>query len=158
MLPVFFLMSHSQVENLSGERSSLSSRVMIWRTGLYSLADHPLWGIGLGNFQKIYLEHQPYFSPYLEWAVPQPHNFVLALWLQAGLLGLTLLGYIVWISIQASKQSKLLSERRLLVALLIGTMAYGIFDTPLFGNALALVWWGNLIALFFSSEPEQKEI
>jgi O-antigen ligase len=153
--PLFFLANEQAVHAITGERSSLSSRLMIWRSAAHSTVDNPIWGIGLGNFQKVYLAYQPQFPPYLEWAVPQPHNFFLALWLQYGLLGTITLMYIIWSSVKSLTKETISEERRLLVALLVGSLVYGIFDTPLFGNALAFIWWGNLLVLFFW--PEQKE-
>lgn len=75
------------IEN-EGVRSSLASREMIWKSAGLMLKNNPLFGIGPGNFQEKYLEYQRYFPPYLEWAVPQPHNLFLAFWLEAGLIGL----------------------------------------------------------------------
>ena len=66
------------------------------------LKDHWLIGIGPGLFQPYYLDYQKYFPPYLEWAVPQPHNLFLAWWLQAGLLGL--IGFL-WLVIKFFKQT-----------------------------------------------------
>lgn len=56
------------------ERSSLASRLTIWRASEKMLFENPFLGIGPGNFQTKYLSLQPLFPPYLEWAVPQPHN------------------------------------------------------------------------------------
>ncbi|MDI6778045.1 MAG: O-antigen ligase family protein [Patescibacteria group bacterium] len=71
-----------------GTRSSLASREMIWKSAGLMVKNNPVFGIGPGNFQNTYLEYQKYFPPYLEWAVPQPHNLYLAFWLEAGLLGI----------------------------------------------------------------------
>ncbi len=74
---------------LNSERSSWQSRIMIWKTAWEILKDYPIFGIGPGMFQEYYLAYQSRFAiPYLEWAVPQPHNIFLAFWLQTGILGL----------------------------------------------------------------------
>jgi O-antigen ligase len=154
LTPLFFVGSEQRVERFTGERSSLSSRVMIWTSAGHIVVESPVLGIGLGNFQKVYLEYQDHFPPYLEWAVPQPHNFFLALWLQCGLFGLGIFIYMLWGIAQSLSQSVLTEERLLLLALLVGSLVYGIFDTPLFGNGLAVVWWGNFLALSFCSQQE----
>jgi len=69
-------------------RSSLDSRMMIWRSAEKMLEENWVFGIGSGNFQKKYLENQKYYPPYLEWAVPHPHNLYLAFWLSGGIIGL----------------------------------------------------------------------
>jgi putative inorganic carbon (hco3(-)) transporter len=74
---------------LHSPRSSLQSRLMIWRAALEIGKDHPVLGIGPAMFQSYYLEYQKYFPvQYLEWAVPHPHNIFLAFWLETGLIGL----------------------------------------------------------------------
>ncbi len=86
----------AKFENLTNlsYRSSFNSRLMIWRSAWEIGKDNWLVGIGPGNFQKYYLDYQPKFSePYLEWAVPQPHNIFLAFWLETGILGL--LGFLM---------------------------------------------------------------
>jgi O-antigen ligase len=90
------------IKNL-GERSSLASRVMIWKSAGLMVEKNPVFGIGPGNFQNMYLEYQKYFPPYLEWAVPQPHNLFLAFWLEAGLTGLV--GFI-WLIIIFFRDNK----------------------------------------------------
>jgi hypothetical protein len=72
----------------SDSRSSFHSRLMIWNAAGEILKDNPLFGIGPGTFQDAYLSYTNKFNePYLEWAVPQPHNIFLAFYLQTGLIG-----------------------------------------------------------------------
>ncbi len=125
------------------ERSSLSSRIMIWRSAGKIIAGNPVLGIGPGNFQNKYLEYQKYFPPYLEWAVPEPHNLFLALWLQAGLLGL--IGF-VWLLILLGKEvwrsRKEGSVEMIIGSLIIFSMlVHGLFDTTYFKNDLAVIFW-----------------
>jgi len=101
LLPLIFLLfflgitgaaKYKSIENL-GDRSSLMSRIMIWKSAGAMLKDNPFFGIGAGNFQNKYLEYQKYYPPYLEWSVPQPHNLFLAFWLETGFIGF--LGFIL---------------------------------------------------------------
>lgn len=126
------------------ERSSLASRMMIWRAAGKMVSDNVFLGIGPGNFQKEYLEYQRYFPPYLEWAVPQPHNLLLAFWLQAGLLGL--LGFlalmVMWFKELLSKQKRDPSQKTIIAAaIMVYFLAHGVFDTPYFKNDLAVLFW-----------------
>jgi len=122
-------------------RSSLSSRTMIWRSAGKILEDNPLWGIGPGNFQEKYLEYQKYYPPYLEWAVPHPHNLYLACYLYSGILGLV--GFILLIFFWLKRVMAQKKEATALVAL--GIMAYfllhGMVDTTYFKNDLAGIFW-----------------
>lgn len=141
---VFFLqIKTDKLNNLFNfdARSSLSSRTMIWQSAGKILEDNPTWGIGPGNFQEKYLEYQKYYPPYLEWAVPHPHNLYLAFYLYSGILGLAafLLSIFFWLKkIMAQKK-----EATVLVAL--GIIAYfllhGMVDTTYFKNDLAVIFW-----------------
>lgn len=127
------------------ERSSLSSRLMIWRAGTEILSDNVMFGIAPGRFQVKYLEYQQYFPPYLEWAVPEPHNLYLAVFLSTGLIGflgfllfvgraIFLLGRVIFSEVYAEtvRLTSVLS-----LALLFFFLLYGITDTPYFKNDLA---------------------
>ena len=140
---IFFQLQTPKAQNLFNfSRSSLESRLMIWRAAMEIIKDHSLIGIGPGVFQKYYLEYQPKFEPYLEWASPQPHNIFLAFWLQTGLIGL--IGFI-WLLIQFFK----ISFRQLLVTryslLITGSMIYilihGLVDTTYWKNDLSIIFW-----------------
>ncbi len=133
----------------ANERSSLSSRVMIWKSTVKILEENWLWGIGSGNFQEKYLENQKYFPPYLEWAVPHPHNLYLNFWLSGGLLGLIgfLMLIVFWIrSFWKDKDRK---EKVLIFGMMLYVLIHGVFDTTYFKNDLAVVFW---LIIFFGIE------
>jgi putative inorganic carbon (HCO3(-)) transporter len=124
--------------------SSLTSRTAIWQSSLKIISDHPLWGIGPGNFQKEYLAYQKFFPPYPEWAVPQPHNLFLAFWLQAGLIGLS--GFLIILFFWGRSLLQLTqkgAENRWEAIILLGIFFYflshGLVDTPFWKNDLALL-------------------
>jgi len=134
----------------SGSRSSLVSRVMIWQSAEKILRDNFLWGIGPGNFQSKYLEYQKYFPPYLEWAVPQPHNLYLAFWLQSGILGLAgflylafnwIRGIIKIIRENTSPKNDLKKIAPVLLGIMLYILLHGIADTPCWKNDLAIIFW-----------------
>ncbi len=137
---------------LNDGRSSLDSRLMIWHSASVIIKDHWFLGIGVGNFQKEYLAYQIQFPAYLEWAVPQPHNILLATWLQAGLLGLLgaglLLGRTLFLLIQKiyrNKNKETHNEGFLLLSLWGVFLIYGLFDTPYFRNDLAFIFWLQIL-------------
>lgn len=127
------------------ERSSLSSRIMIWRSAAMMIADHPFSGIGIGRFQEVYLDYQRFFPPYLEWAVPEPHSLPLALWLNTGLIGLIgfalIIGRAAWLIVGRSAPESAKASSRLALSLLMLFIGYGIFDTPYFGNDLSFLFF-----------------
>jgi len=144
------------------ERSSLASRVMIWKSAVKIIGDNPLWGIGPGMFQEKYLAYQKYFPPYLEWAVPQPHNLYFAFWLQAGIFGL--FGFFLLI-ISAFRKIETLAKNKktaplavLIAVYLTSVLIWGIADTPYWKNDLAFVFWLMLSLMFQSTCSHGKMV
>jgi O-antigen ligase len=160
LLVVFFAfqINSQKFSNLIhfSERSSLSSRLMIWQVGRKLLWDNPIWGIGPGNFQNKYLSLQYLFPPYLEWAVPQPHNLFLAFWLQSGIFGL--IGFLFLLfSVFYDLLRKIFNDpiRMALLSLFVYTFLHGLIDTPFWKNDLALLFW-VFIALNFKTLNQPK--
>ncbi len=126
----------------TSERSSFSSRLMIWKASEKMLAQNLILGIGPGNFQTKYLALQPSFPLYLEWAVPQPHNIFLAFWLQTGLIGF--IGFIFLISFvfhSLLHKIKLGATSGLLFSFFLYIILHGLVDTPFWKNDLAFLFW-----------------
>jgi len=172
---VFFLQADTKKTKdllLKDDRSSLQSREMIWSASKIILKENYILGIGPGMFQKYYLLHQKDFKePYLEWAVPYPHNIFLAFWIQLGILGI--LGFIfilIWVfkvcffiifhsSFEDKKTKKTASEAAGLVgAFFIYFLSHGLVDTPYWKNDLALTFFLFLsIALFLQQQTKTQE-
>ena len=126
------------------ERSSLASRTMIWQSALAIGRDNPIFGVGPGTFQERYLAYQKNYPPYLEWAVPQPHNIYLAFWLQTGLLGLTgFLLLLVWYFKKLLNNLSLVVSCWLLVVMTY-TLLHGSVDTLYWKNDLSFMFWALL--------------
>lgn len=126
----------------TGERSSTSSRLMIWRSAIKIGLDNPIMGIGPGNFQDKYLEYQKDSPPYLEWAAPQPHNLVLAFWLQTGLIGIVGFFWLIFIWIKKLFPLRNLQKENYIYAgIMIYILVHGLVDTTYFKNDLAVVFW-----------------
>ncbi len=142
-------------------RSSWSSRLMIWQTALLAAKEHPLLGIGVGRFQEVYLSYQSQFPPYLEWAVPEPHNFFLAVFLSTGMMGLVgmllLLGRIAlffWRSFPGENDMAVV-HLSLISSLWALFLFSGILDTPYFKTDLAYSFF-LLLALTLSLQTKSR--
>jgi O-antigen ligase len=166
-IALFFLLALTQLHNPKitnwftvPERSSLASRITIWNVSLRMIQNHPLVGIGAGNFQDIYLDYQAFFPPYLEWAVPEPHNLFLAFWLESGLFGLigfSLISIFLFSTIQSPK-----NQRDSLASLLwmysVSLLIQGLFDTPFWSLPLAYSFWFVLfLALILTTTSPDTE-
>ncbi|HBP00833.1 MAG TPA: hypothetical protein DD454_01265 [Candidatus Moranbacteria bacterium] len=143
IISIFFLFQQSnpKLSHMFEERSSFSSRIMIWKSALRIAHDNPLLGIGPANFQGKYLEYQRHFPPYLEWAVPHPHNIYLAFWLQAGLLGLC--GFLILChkSVSLFLKQKNTALSAVFLGIFFYTLIHGIADTPYWRNDLSYMFW-----------------
>ena len=132
------------------ERSSFSSRIMIWKSSIKILKDNWVVGIGPGNFQETYLQYQKYSPPYLEWAVPYPHNIFLAFWIQAGIIGLV--GFLLLISswfwkVLKNKKPQDENLRCAVLGVMFYILLHGLVDTTYFKNDLAVIFWLCFMAL-----------
>ena len=127
------------------DRSSLASRQTIWQVSTDLIKQKPFLGIGPGNFQESYLSMQKNYPPYLEWAVPEPHNVFLAFWLQTGLVGfagfLMILFFIFKTLFLFIKNKKDAAFATPLLGFFIYTILHGLIDTTYWKNDLAFLFW-----------------
>ena len=72
--------------------NSMLVRWQYWRSSAQMVADHPLTGVGPGNFAHTYPQYKPAAAPE---SVADPHNFPLSLLAQYGPLGL--LGFLAMV-------------------------------------------------------------
>lgn len=129
------------------ERHSFASRIMIWNAAGSMIAENPILGVGPRNFQEAYLRRQTAFPPYLEWAVPHPHNVFLSFWLFSGLFGL--LGFFLLLfSIFSGTKEGLMrrgvtgrSVPATLFSLGTAIMVAGLVDETYFKTDLAVGFW-----------------
>jgi len=123
------------------ERSQSSARLQIWHASSELISEHPLFGIGLGQFEIYYQwkmdEIYKLFT--YEWLIPHPHNFLMGIWLNFGLLGLI---SIIGVILVAVKRVHVGDGLRLMIsALLFSILIHGIFDMPFMKNDLAMEFW-----------------
>ncbi|NQV27131.1 MAG: O-antigen ligase family protein [Rhodopirellula sp.] len=95
------------VEVLSEASTSLSYRLEYWTSTWDVILDHPLFGTGPGNFRDNYLRYK---LPQSSEEISDPHQFVLDVAANAGLIGviglLAFLWMIVWLAWRLCGQSE----------------------------------------------------
>ena len=142
-------------------RDSFSSRVMIWNASSYMITENPYFGVGLRNFQETYLTLQSEFPPYLEWAVPHPHNIFLAFWLFTGMIGFS--GFVLLLAILFQNLIRRAFPKEgiasvlpgLFFSLLVAFCIHGMVDTPYFKNDLSYIFWA--VAAFILIPRNEKD-
>lgn len=129
------------VEVLSEAPKSVLYRLQYWQGAAAIVSDHPIFGVGLANFQGYYPQ---YMLPMASETVADPHNFVFELWATAGTPALVffLAAMVAWTRsvARASRESDPPS-----------TIAEGAAKaTPEDARAALPLWIGGGIALLIS--------
>lgn len=139
-----------KVQYLLSANSSAAVRLQLWSASVQLLQDSPLLGVGLGVFEPAYQEalHERFAAydagitsqqPLLEFVFRDPHNWILSLWLNTGVLGLVSFIALVYTAlISTSTWPK--NKQVVFVALLV-LLLFGLFDTAYWKNDLAALWW-----------------
>jgi O-antigen ligase len=127
-------------------RSSSSVRLEVYQIAGEMIRQHPLLGIGFGQFEPLYnlkapeiLGHAPY-----EWVMIHTHDTFLAVWLNLGIAGLLM--FIGLIAVVFTKYWKTYDYeqkfyRLIGVSMLLVMLLHGLVDTYLFKNDLAMLFW-----------------
>jgi len=131
-------------ERLNPLRQTGGFRLDLWQSSLEMVRDHPLLGIGLDNFAYVY---QAYLreGAVAEPNLSHPHNWLLHVWLELGLLGLVAF---CWLLLRFGRNVRAAlnqAESSWLVAGAAGAMAdllvHGLLDNSYFLVDLAFVFW-----------------
>lgn len=129
-----------------------SLRIYIWQHALQFIGEHPIFGIGPGQFQLYFQKNVPIDDLYVQ-ALPyalHPHNIFLNYWLSTGIIGLS--GFVWMLSVMAYRAFSRISTNKLVlsscIAALLGIIVHGLFDSTYFKNDLAIIFW--MIAAFIS--------
>ncbi len=114
-------------------------RLIMWQETWNMLKDRPILGAGLGAYPTMF---KPYHTAtYIE-IFQYPHDILLNLWSETGLLGILAFAWLVFIWIKLSARPKFDATRFALCALpLIAILIHGIADVPYFKNDLAFMFW-----------------
>lgn len=140
----------------NGGGATESSRVLIWRSSIHMLQDHPIFGVGLDQF--LYQYGRRYVSPdgWSERYTSHPHNFVLDVWLSLGIAGLAAFALLIaavvrraWLAMRSQR-----SNRAFVIgaaAALAGGLAHGMVDNSFFLPDIATLTW-IMIALIEARE------
>ncbi len=117
-------------------------RLTIYSETLAMLKDHPLFGAGFGAYPTVIVPYHT--ATYLE-IFQYPHNMILNLWTETGLLGLVafFLICVTWFkqSHASSNQPNKLTSYDASIFPLLALLIHGLVDVPYFKNDLAFAFW-----------------
>lgn len=86
--------SINRLQTISSTNSNVQQnyeRILMWHSALNMFIEHPITGIGIGNYHKEYVSH--YRSPLSKEDTWHPHNVLLSMLAQSGLIGT--IGYLL---------------------------------------------------------------
>jgi O-antigen ligase len=125
----------------------VAARPKIWHEALTTIKEHPLFGNGPDQFQRVFTERVAgnrddllYLAP----NAPNAHNLLLVTWTDWGLATvLGLLGLLGW---WITRVRRRLSYWQLLpVGMMTAIIVHGVVDTPVLKNDLAMVFWLTIL-------------
>ncbi|MFH0940854.1 MAG: O-antigen ligase family protein [Candidatus Omnitrophota bacterium] len=117
---------------------SLSNRLSYWREAINVISQHPLAGVGLGNY--------PFFKSI------SPHNSYLQIWAEMGILGLISFAGLSFKTLTTHEGTQN-------NALWIGSLAFlihNLADFTFFQPQISLLWW--VVAALLTSTKNKAEL
>lgn len=112
-------------------------RLIIWKEAVQMLKDRPILGAGFGAYpEKI----KPYRTATFIEIFQYPHNLLLNVWSEAGILGLVAFGWICATWIKKIRNVDKTSSIYMTLPL-IAILVHGLVDVPYFKNDLAFLFW-----------------
>jgi len=157
----------------------LTGRLDPWRVALRQLADHPFLGVGLGAFEPSFAEAKlelveagvPFLPGQRHVMFDTPHNEVLQVGAECGLLGLLALAWAVWVVIRRARRARAgqagdrgeepgaASEggRRERALIWAGLTALAVLSLTFFPFRLALLGYPALVFLAWVLSPGGAE-
>jgi O-antigen ligase len=153
-----------RVEGKSGINYSARTRLVLAVTLLNNIADRPIWGDGLGGFRREYHRYMPrglkagQIDPQLERGEEySPHNTILGLWAEAGILSFALfMALVALVLLRALRVGLAPPGNRLALGLGFGvvTLLLASFFHNILGERLL---WVALGVLAVYGTPEATE-
>ncbi len=151
-----FKNSDELIENRIG-----GDRLLLWRSSIEMIKDYPITGVGLHNFNKVYIENG-YISDYAkEPNLMSPHNLVLHIFVETGLIGICSFLFLIYsqfkfLSSFIKKDDFVLAYFLAIVVMLVHGMVDYLF---LVKDFYQLYWflWGCICIYIYKVMSKTKE-
>lgn len=129
------------------------ARLYIYQQSIALIKNHPITGVGPGQFQAALdsrVGGDEYYQQFVRPYAIHPHDIFLNYWLSGGILALTGFVWLIWMSLRMSWHSATMSTRAAVGALL-AILVHGLFDSSYFKNDLAIIFYLVIFLLLISS-------
>ncbi|MFH1478508.1 MAG: O-antigen ligase family protein [Candidatus Omnitrophota bacterium] len=132
---IFILLSRGErLINLENPQNSITQRIAYWKTAINIIKYHPIFGVGPGNFQEVFLKYKIGSDTDTRYA----HNLFLQIWVELGILGLIGLIYLLSMIVK-NLRTKLQNNLILFVSIVF--MMHNIIDITYFIPQVSFFWW-----------------
>lgn len=113
-------------------------RRITWGETVEMLKDRPLTGAGLAGYPIVM---RAYHKATAIEIFQYPHQIILNIWSELGLLGLVAFGWILITFFRLAGRDESRPYGRIAIAAMIALLVHGLVDVPYFKNDLAFLFW-----------------
>jgi O-antigen ligase len=133
LILVFIIINRwERLTDLENPQNSITQRLNYWRTAIAVIKDHPLAGVGPGNFQEVFLRYKVGLTTDTRYA----HNILLQQWSETGILG-----FIGMILLLFSFIKKYRTESRYIFLAGLVFLIHNLIDNSYYIPETGLLWW-----------------
>jgi O-antigen ligase len=125
-------------ERLSTTGDAIKGRFQIYGAAMQTLADHPIFGLGIGGYSFKFNHVSP---------EPYPHDIWLTFWVEIGIVGVVAFGMIffgllvrgwrAWPNVQGFEKAALWG----VLGALVLWGVHGLVDSPYWKNDMSVEFW-----------------
>lgn len=113
-------------------------RTTQWNETLSMLSQNPIFGAGLNNYPNAL---KPFHDSTFYEIFQYPHNIILNIWSELGILGLVAFFWLAWLVVKTQKNGSADPLVYAVCAALFVMASHGLVDVPYFKNDLAVMTW-----------------
>lgn len=158
MIAIFAAVAWLHADTSAEGLNELSGRrYYLWVAGLSMVVQHPVMGVGLGDFFRDLPAYYPPWVTPREWH-EHAHNLYLQMAAEEGLIAFGLFGAMIWriVSRATRRLASAVSPLRVAtLAALTGVLVHSLFDATLLAIPLSWLFWVLLGLL--ASVPDRPE-
>lgn len=116
-------------------------RILLWKSSIDMIKDNPITGVGLRNFNKVYIENGYIEKEAKEPNLISPHNIFLHIFVEAGLIGFV--NFMILLLYQLYSGYKYSNDNLILAYFLaiIGMCVHGMVDYLIWTKNYYLFYW-----------------
>lgn len=129
------------IEKLTLQDYSGGIRLSQWSETLNMLKDHWVLGAGLSGYPEVFTSY--HLATHIE-IFQYPHNLLLNIWVELGILGVVAMGILAYYVWQKRQEPHVFIPFLVLIQMCI----HGLVDVPYFKNDLAILTWIFLAMIF----------